>query len=56
MTNKQSAEHIALRLLRNMAFLKLRKNIAFQNVLRISKNVSTVNPVLNRVAQDVELC
>lgn len=29
MTNKQSAEHIAPRLLRNMAFLKLRKNIAF---------------------------
>jgi len=56
MTNKQSAEHIAPRLLRNMAFLKLRKNIAFQNVLRVSKNVSPVNPVLNRVAQDVELC
>lgn len=56
MTNKQSAEHIAPRLLRNMAFLKLHKNIAFQNVLRVSKNVSPVNPVLNRVAQDVELC
>ena len=52
----QSAEHIAPRLLCNMAFLKLHKNIAFQNVLRVSKNVSPVNPVLNRVAQDVELC
>jgi len=41
MTNKQSAEHIAPRLLRNMAFLKLRKNIAFQNVLRVSKNDAT---------------
>ena len=40
----------------NMAFLKLHKNIAFQNVLRVSKNVSPVNPVLNRVAQDMELC
>lgn len=43
-------------MLRNMVFLKLHKNIAFQNVLRVSKNVSPVNPVLNRVAQDVELC
>ena len=49
-------ELIAPRLLCNMAFLKLHKNIAFQNVLRVSKNVSPVNPVLNRVAQDVELC
>ena len=54
--NNTSAEHIAPRLLRNMAFLKLHKNIAFQNVLRVSKNVSPVNPVLNRVAQDMELC
>ena len=29
MTNKQSAEHIAPRLLRNMAFLKLRKKHSF---------------------------
>lgn len=56
MTNKQSVEHNTPRLLRNMAFLKLHKNIAFQNDLRVSKNVSPVNPVLNRVAQDVELC
>ena len=54
--NNTSAEHIAPRLLCNMAFLKLHKNIAFQNVLRVSKNASPVNPVLNRVAQDVELC
>lgn len=53
-TNRK--ELIAPRLLRNMVFLKLRKNIAFQNVLRVSKNVSPVDPVLNRVAQDVELC
>jgi len=38
MTNKQSAEHIAPRLLRNMAFLKSRKNIAFQMALRIFGN------------------
>ena len=29
MTNKQSAEHNTPRLLRNMAFLKLHKNIVF---------------------------
>ena len=39
--NNTSAEHIAPRLLRNMAFLKLRKNIAFRNVLRVSKNDAT---------------
>lgn len=54
--NRQSAEYNTPRLLRNMAFLKLHKNIAFQNVLRVSKNVSPVNPVLNRIAQDMELC
>ena len=39
--NRQSAEYIAPRLLRNMAFLKMYKNIAFQNVLRVSKNDAT---------------
>ena len=38
MTNKQSAEHIAPRLLRNMAFLKLRKDVSFQMALRIFGN------------------
>lgn len=38
MTNKQSAEHIAPRLLRNMAFLKLRKGVSFQTALRIFGN------------------
>lgn len=38
MTNKQSAEHIAPRLLRNMAFLKLRKGVSFQMALRIFGN------------------
>ena len=56
MNKAQSAEHIAPRLLRNMAFLKLHKNMSFQMALRVSKNVSPVNPVLNRVAQDMELC
>ncbi len=41
MTNKQSAGRYAPRLLRNMAFLKSRKNIAFRNVLRVSKNDAT---------------
>ena len=54
--NNTSAEHIAPRLLCNMVFLKLHKSMSFQKVLRVSKNVSPVNPVLNRVAQDVELC
>lgn len=54
--NNTSAEHIAPRLLCNMVFLKLHKSMSFQKVLRVSKNVLPVNPVLNRVAQDVELC
>lgn len=39
MTNKQSAEHIAPRLLRNMVFLKLHKDVSFQMALRVFGNV-----------------
>lgn len=38
MTNKQSAEHNTPRLLRNMAFLKLHKNTAFQKALHVFGN------------------
>jgi hypothetical protein len=38
MTNKQSAEHKTPRLLRNMAFLKLRKSVSFQMALRFFGN------------------
>lgn len=40
MTNKQSAEHNAPRLLRDKLFLKLHKNMCIQVILRVFENDS----------------